>query len=79
MSGHAHESVNCRRRTANVEHRLQHSGHRTCGARTHGHQQRAAVVAEHRAGGTFKKFYSFMQAIDQLMPGMRIPFDDRGT
>ena len=55
MAGHADETVNSRQRTADIEHRVEHSRHRACRAGAHRHQKRPPPVAEALAGGLLEK------------------------
>ena len=59
MAGHAHQAANRGRRAADIEHRIQHSRHRSRGAGTHRYQKRMAAVAEPLAGGRLKKLDPF--------------------
>ena len=79
MAAHAHETVYRSRRTADIEHTIQHSWHRSCGTRTHRHQERAAAVAEELAGRLLEKGNAFVQTIGQFLLRPRFVADARGA
>jgi hypothetical protein len=79
ISGGANESVHRSRRAADIQHGVQHAGHRSRGARAHRDQERLPSVSEAPAGRCFEEGYSFRQSVVERLHRTGMSVDDRGT
>ena len=79
MARHAHKAVNGRQRTADIEHRVEHAGHRARGAGSHGDQKRPPPVAELFAGGLLEELDSFSEGRSKILHGACFAVDGRRT
>ena len=71
MAGHADKAAHRGGRAADIEHGVEHPGHRAGGAGAHRDQQRPAPVAEALAGGAFEIVDSFGEPVGRLCAAPR--------
>ncbi|OIQ69651.1 hypothetical protein GALL_487460 [mine drainage metagenome] len=76
VARHPDQAMGRRHGAANVEHGVQHSGHRSGSPGTNRHQQRLATVSEAFSGLRFQPLDSLGEALGQLSLGLAIALDD---
>lgn len=77
MTGHADKTADRRGRAADIEHGVEHAGHRARGARADRDEQWPPVSAKRFAGRFFQKADALGEAIGNTPPGSAVAANAR--